>query len=136
MENKTEHFFNGNIDVALDEKNRFVLPAKWRKSPELIGQNFYITRGWYSSLELYPEQEWMKFFGKLSALNQFDPEYIALEMLIHQYLQEVTPDKNDRIMLYPRHLEFLNLTGKTIRLIGRALVECPKTTSGSKTGQL
>jgi MraZ protein len=119
MENKTEHFFNGNIDVALDEKNRFVLPAKWRKTPELSGQSFFITRGWYSSLEIYPAQEWMKFLDKLSSLNQFDPDYLALEMLIHQYLHEVTLDQNFRIMFQPHHLAFLNLSGKSVRLIGR-----------------
>jgi MraZ protein len=119
MENKAEHFFNGNIDVALDERNRFVFPAKWRKSPELSGQSFYLTRGWYSSLELYPEQEWIKFQNTLASLNQFEPDYLALEMLIREYLHDVTLDKQDRIMLLPRHIDFLKLAGKSLRLIGR-----------------
>jgi division/cell wall cluster transcriptional repressor MraZ len=109
---------NGTYDVAIDEKNRFVFPAKWRNMPEYVSSVYYVTIGRYSSLDLFPEKEWENFQQEFPSSTKYKVLVGALDFMIRLYLRDVQLDKQDRIMLYPNHMELLKLKGKTVRLVG------------------
>lgn len=57
--------FMGEYHHNIDEKNRIVIPTKYR---ETLGDNFIITRGLEKCLYVYPESEWENIVNKLKAL--------------------------------------------------------------------
>lgn len=57
--------FMGEYHHNLDEKNRIVIPTKYR---ELLGNKFIITRGLEKCLYIYPQKEWENIVSKLNTL--------------------------------------------------------------------
>ena len=60
----------GEYKHNLDEKNRFVLPSRFRQE---IKENdilrFYITRGLEGCLAMYDDDEWKRLTNKLKSLS-------------------------------------------------------------------
>ena len=57
--------FMGEYHHNLDEKNRIVIPTKYRFE---LGDKFVITRGLEKCLYIYPLKEWDKIVEKLKSL--------------------------------------------------------------------
>lgn len=57
--------FMGEYHHNLDEKNRIVIPTKYR---EELCDKFIITRGLEKCLYIYPQKEWEKIVEKLNTL--------------------------------------------------------------------
>ncbi len=55
----------GEYHHSLDEKNRLIIPSKFRAE---IGNEFIITRGLDRCLFIYSKDEWEKIVNKLSTL--------------------------------------------------------------------
>lgn len=55
----------GEFHHNIDEKNRLILPAKFR---EELGESFILTRGLEECLFVYPMKEWEKITQKLKNL--------------------------------------------------------------------
>ena len=62
--------FTGEYNNILDQKNRFSIPAKFRKSLHLSNdKTFVLTRGFDQNLVLYPLEEWKIVEEQLSSLG-------------------------------------------------------------------
>ena len=67
--------FLGEYEATLDAKNRFLLPAGFKKQlPEEGSTVFIINRGFEKCLTLYPLKNWDPIYANLSKLNDFDPK--------------------------------------------------------------
>ena len=62
--------FTGEFYNTIDQKNRLSIPAKYRKSLDIVNdKTFVITRGFDSCLFLYPLNEWKLVEKQLSSLS-------------------------------------------------------------------
>jgi MraZ protein len=67
--------FLGEYEATLDAKNRFLLPAGFKKQlPQDAAAQFVLTRGFEKCLTLYPLQSWQPIYKTISQLNDFDPK--------------------------------------------------------------
>jgi MraZ protein len=67
--------FLGEYKATLDAKGRFLLPSGLKKQmEESSDKRFVISRGLEKHLNLYPWDEWNNVFGRVSNLEDFDPE--------------------------------------------------------------
>ena len=68
------HMFIGEYTHQVDEKNRFSLPAKFRKD---LGKKIVVTRGKDHCLFLYPATTWTKISKEVEARGhvESDPRY-------------------------------------------------------------
>ncbi len=105
-------FFKGRELYSVDTKGRVNVPAKMRKSmaPE-ANDTFVITRGPDDDpcVYAYPLDEWKKFEENLKGLNQYnDQERFFLRTLLY-WADEVTLDKQFRIMIPKSLAEFARI---------------------------
>jgi MraZ protein len=73
-----------------------------------------VTRGLDHNLVLYPISEWEQLATKLRQLPLTDPNARALQRLIFSGAQEVSPDKQGRILVSPYLREYAGITGSAI----------------------
>ena len=57
--------FMGEYHHNIDDKNRLIIPSKFR---EELGNDFIITRGIEKCLFVYPREDWQKIVEKLESL--------------------------------------------------------------------
>lgn len=75
-ENLETYNFISHFEHILDEKGRFVLPAKYRKiAKEREIKKFYITCGLDSCLTIYPDEEWKKILKKAESSFSFSKRH-------------------------------------------------------------
>lgn len=113
-------FFKGREIYSVDSKGRVNIPAKMRKNiaPE-ANDTFVITRGPDEDpcIYAYPLDEWKKFEESLKQLNQFnEQERFFLRTLLY-WADEVTLDKQFRIML-PKSLMDFSKVEKNALILG------------------
>lgn len=103
---------------SLDDKGRFILPSKLR---EKLKGTIYITRSPSSKdscLYIYPEEEWEQISERLSKLpTATDPASAAFVRKFFAKATSYEPDKQGRVSVSPRLMEFAGLT-KDIVLVG------------------
>ena len=59
--------FTGEYNNIIDQKNRLSIPAKYRKSLDIVnGKTFVLTKGFDQCLFLYPVEEWKTVEKQLS----------------------------------------------------------------------
>ncbi|QJG67119.1 division/cell wall cluster transcriptional repressor MraZ [Mycoplasma phocoenae] len=92
----------GKYERSLDEKNRLVVPAKFR---EELGSTFFITYGFDNSIAVRSSAEWKKMEEKLQANNSLDKDFRLLSRHILSNTEELTMDKSGRITLPSRFLD-------------------------------
>ena len=62
--------FTGEYNNIIDQKNRLSIPAKYRKSLDIVnGKTFVLTKGFDQCLFLYPVEEWKTVEKQLSSLS-------------------------------------------------------------------
>ena len=108
--------FKGKYEHAVDDKGRVSLPSKLRKnlSPE-ANDSFVITRGYESSLDLFPMDVWNQLEEELrSKLNKHREEDRLFLRTLMMWAQEVTLDRQSRIMIPQELMEFAGVTEKVI----------------------
>lgn len=87
--------FWGEYKHTIDDKGRLTIPAKYRiQLHEAI-----VARGLDRNLVLYPLSEWQQFAQKLKQLPITDPNARALQRLFFSGAQDVSPDRQGRILL-------------------------------------
>jgi MraZ protein len=102
----------------LDDKDRFILPAKFReKLKKLKEKQFYITRGLDGCLSLYTQTEWAKLEEKLSALSFTKQQARSFSRLLFSGAQEVDVDTQGRITV-PEYLKEFARIKREIVIIG------------------
>ena len=108
--------FKGKYEHSVDDKGRVSLPSKLRKnlSPE-ANDSFVITRGYESSLDLYPMDVWNQLEDELrSKLNKHREEDRLFLRTLMMWAQEVTLDRQSRIMIPQELMEFAGVKEKVI----------------------
>lgn len=109
----------GEFSHSLDEKNRCVLPSKFRQLvKEKNVDRFFITRGFEGCIAMYEEREWNKLVEKLSALNTALPAVRNVHRLIFGSATEVVPDAQGRFVLPDPLREYAGVTAKDIVILG------------------
>lgn len=108
--------FKGKYEHSVDDKGRVSLPSKIRKNlaPEAM-DSFVVTRGYESSLDLYPMDTWNQFEeqlrNQLNVHREEDRLYIRTLMM---WAQEVVLDKQSRIMIPSELMEFADITSNIV----------------------
>ncbi|UCC94328.1 MAG: division/cell wall cluster transcriptional repressor MraZ [Candidatus Omnitrophota bacterium] len=110
----------GEYHHTLDDKDRFVLPAKFRdKIKGFENKKFYITRGLDGCLFLFHAEEWVKLEGKLKSLSFTKRETRFFNRLYFSGAQEIDIDSQGRITLLS-YLKDFALIQREIVIVGVA----------------
>ncbi|GKX29084.1 transcriptional regulator MraZ [Vallitalea longa] len=106
--------FIGEYKHSIDAKGRLIVPAKFRV---LLGDTFYITKGFDKCLMVYTEEEWNKFIEKLNNNPMKKKDARRIQRFFIASANECTLDKLGRILV-PSHLREHSMLEKEVILIG------------------
>jgi len=110
--------FTGEYNNILDQKNRFSIPAKFRKSLHLSNdKTFVLTRGFDQNLVLYPLEEWKIVEEQLSSLGSIKKKHRNFIRNIVRYANYVTYDLQGRIPISEVLLNYSKIS-KNILAVG------------------
>ena len=84
----------GEYNYAIDAKGRLNFPARFR---EEMGERFVVTRWLDDCLVAFPEAEWQRITDILRSKSMVKTRDI--QRFLFAAAQEVTPDKQGRILL-------------------------------------
>ena len=110
--------FTGEYSNIIDQKNRLSIPAKYRKTLDIINdKTFVLTKGFDKCLFLYPLEEWKKVEEQLSSLSTIKGKNRNFIRSIVRYANYLKYDSQGRIQI-PDNL--LNYSGikKNVSVIG------------------
>ena len=97
--------FMGEYNDTIDAKGRLIVPAKFR---EQLGEAFVITNGNDGCLNIYTNEDWETFLGKLQLLpNNRDKREIVRKFVAQANMVEI--DKQGRILVPPALREHAGL---------------------------
>ena len=86
----------GEYNYTIDDKGRLNFPAKFR---EKMGAEFVVTRWLDDCLVAFPEGEWQRITDILHSKSMVKTRDI--QRFLFAAAQEVSPDKQGRILLEP-----------------------------------
>lgn len=110
----------GEYNHSLDEKDRFIFPAKFReKIKELDKKKFFITRGLDSCLFIFHQHAWESLEQKLKAVSFTKPQARAFNRLYFSGASEFEVDAQGRVVV-PSYLKEFAQIKKDIVIIGVA----------------
>lgn len=95
--------FIGEFSHSIDNKNRIILPAKFR---EALGDCFIITKGLDGCLYVFPKDEWGILEKKLKQLPLTSKDARAFVRFFFSGASEVTIDKQGRALIPQNLLEY------------------------------
>lgn len=99
--------FLGEFTHGLDSKGRLTIPAKFR---EHLEQGLVATRSpMERCLLVYPMSEWERIAAKVSALPLTDPRSAQLRRAFFSAAEDLTPDKQGRILISQRLRDFAHI---------------------------
>lgn len=91
----------GSYLNQVDEKGRVTLPAAFRKGAE-AGATFILIHAHSDALTLYPNDNWGAVEARMRDLARRAPSKRHLLLSLTANAQEVTPDKQGRILIAER----------------------------------
>ena len=107
--------FTGEYHNILDQKSRFSIPAKFRKSLHPKNdRTFIITRGFDRNLVLYPLEEWKIVEEQLSSLGSIKSKHRTFIRNIVRYANNVQFDSQGRIQISDNLLEYSKISKKIV----------------------
>lgn len=110
----------GQYFHTLDEKDRFILPAKFReKIKSLKKKRFYITRGMDGCLFIFDEVMWEKMEEKLRSIPFTKKQSREFNRLLFSSAQDIAIDSQGRITL-PSYLKEIAGIVREIVIVGVA----------------
>jgi MraZ protein len=110
----------GEYHHTLDEKDRFILPSKFRdKIKSFSNKKFFMTRGLDSCLFLFHSQIWTQFEDKLKTLSFTKQQSRAFNRLYFSGAQEIEIDTQGRISV-PSYLKEFAHIKREIVIVGVA----------------
>ncbi|MBU2044829.1 MAG: division/cell wall cluster transcriptional repressor MraZ [Candidatus Omnitrophica bacterium] len=108
----------GEYIHTLDEKDRFILPAKFRQILKTLKKKkFYITRGLDGCLSLYAEDAWEQLKEKLGSLSFTKQQSRHFNRIFFSGASETMADKQGR-MTVPDNLKEFAQIKREIVIIG------------------
>ncbi|MEK7461528.1 MAG: division/cell wall cluster transcriptional repressor MraZ [Patescibacteria group bacterium] len=105
--------FIGEYTHTVDEKNRFSLPAKFRKE---LGKKVVVTRGKDRCLFLYPTKTWVAISKEVKQLGHVESDH-RYARFTFSGASEVEVDSIGRILIPEFLREFADLNQPAGRLI-------------------
>lgn len=110
----------GQYFHTLDNKDRFILPAKFReKLKKLAKKKFYITRGLDNCLFLFDQAIWEQLEEKLREIPFTRQQARSFNRLLFSGAQEIDIDSQGR-MVVPGYLKDIASIKREIVIVGVA----------------
>lgn len=105
----------GTHERSLDSKFRIGMPHQYR---ERLGDNPLIIVRWLKrSLAIFPECNWLPFAEGISRLDLYTEAGLTVRHQMFAHAQEVSMDKEGRLIIPPDMIEYARLD-KKIMLLG------------------
>lgn len=98
--------FMGEYQHGLDDKNRLIMPARFR---EELGLRFIVTKGLDACLFVYPLSQWEKLQQELGSLSFTKADSRAFVRLFFSGASECELDKQGRIVIPGNLKEYAHL---------------------------
>jgi MraZ protein len=98
--------FIGEYQHALDNKNRMIIPAKFREG---LGENFVLTKGLDGCLYAYTIDEWKIMEEKLKKLPLTSKDARAFVRFFFSGANEINIDKQGRALIPQNLLEYAGI---------------------------
>lgn len=106
--------FMGQYNVNIDDKNRLIIPAKYRNK---VANNLVIARGLDGCLSLYPQEKWDEIAEKLNKLPTSKKQARAYARALLSSASDVELDSKGRLNV-PENLRELASLTKNCLIIG------------------
>ena len=101
--------FKGRYNHSLDTKGRVSLPARFRESLQVGGDDRVVLTpaldATFPHIDVYPWQRWLEFENRLAAKPLFDENVILLKRLVVANAIECPIDSHGRILVPAPHRE-------------------------------
>ncbi len=114
----TPPVFRGVTQLALDEKGRLIIPARYRDALFGKEKKIVVTADPHRCLLIYPQLLWEPIQEKLMALSSFDERIRGLQRLLVGYADDVAPDNAGRILLSPALRQYAQMDRRAV-LVGQ-----------------
>jgi len=98
--------FIGEYQHALDNKNRIIIPSKFREG---LGEKFVLTKGLDGCLYVYTSSEWKILEEKLKTLPLTNKDARAFVRFFFSGANEIDVDKQGRALVPQNLLEYANI---------------------------
>lgn len=108
--------FFGEFTVSITEGGRVVIPKKIREN--LKGESFILTKGFDLCLAGYDKEDWLKRTESLRHVSVLDKENIDKKRFVFSGAAEISIDDQGRFVLPKALLQFINLKGDCVKIIG------------------
>ncbi len=103
--------FLGEFEHTIDDKGRVAIPARFR---EEMQEGFIITRGFDNCLQAFPRPTWQDLAHRISTLSLGNEEARHLRRLLFSGANEVTFDRQGRILIPQNLREYASLSEKVV----------------------
>ncbi|MBB6631232.1 division/cell wall cluster transcriptional repressor MraZ [Clostridium algidicarnis] len=105
--------FMGEYQHAIDNKNRIIVPSKFR---EALGDKFVITKGLDGCLYIYDMDEWGLLQEKLKKLPLTSKDARAFVRFFFSGANEVQLDKQGRALIPQNLIEYSKINKEIISI--------------------
>ena len=105
--------FIGEYAHALDNKNRIIIPSKFREG---LGERFVLTKGLDGCLYAYPMSEWVILEEKLKKLPLTSKDARAFARFFFSGANEIEVDKQGRGLIPQNLLQYANLEKEIVSI--------------------
>lgn len=105
--------FIGEYHHSIDEKNRLIIPAKFR---EELGDKFIITKGIENCLFVYSLESWQKIVNKLETLPFTKKDARQFVRFFLSAASEVEFDKQGRVNISQPLVSYANLEKECVTI--------------------
>lgn len=105
--------FIGEYNHALDNKNRIIVPSKFR---EALGEKFVLTKGLDGCLYAYTLAEWGVLEEKLKKLPLTNKDARAFVRFFFSGANEVDCDKQGRVLIPQNLLQYANIQREIVSI--------------------
>jgi MraZ protein len=110
---------NGDHQVSIDDKHRFLFPAALRKQfPADERKTFWVNRDECGCLRLYSVSEWEVINGYIRKLNPLDPEVANFRRMFRFGATQIDLDNAGRMRLTTDNLDYASIGDKAV-LVGQ-----------------
>lgn len=109
-----EKEFIGEFSFSMDTKGRITLPIKYR---EILGEGFYVTKGYDGCLSVYDKEQWVRFSSEIKGLPITSRAARFTQRNFLSGADKPVPDKQGKILISQSHREYAGLT-KEVVIVG------------------
>jgi MraZ protein len=105
--------FIGEYQHAIDNKNRMIIPSKFRDG---LSESFVLTKGLDGCLYAYPMEEWKVLEDKLKKLPLTNKDARAFVRFFFSGANEIDVDKQGRALIPQNLLEYAGIEKEIISI--------------------